>query len=120
MGLVTIAIAVVVIFSSDAEETVLATEREMVQTAMNAMMFERGIAAVTANDDSTGSNGQNTWTALPVGGGAVALDLYLGEDKTRYFFCWDSEGKVYAQNGSDGERATPDDARSSAACKAAP
>lgn len=87
---------------------------------MANMMSERGITAVTANDNFTGSNGQNIWNALPAGGGAVALGSYLGKDETIFFYCWDSEGVVYAQNGSDGEKATPDDARSSAPCKAAP
>ena len=55
-----------------------------------------------------------------MGDGAVPLDFYLRADKTYFFYCWDSAGNVYAQNGNDGVKATPDDASSSAACKAAP
>lgn len=52
----------------------LKVETETVQSAMNSMMADKGILAVIANDKDTISNGQNTWTALPAGTGALTLD----------------------------------------------
>ena len=69
---------------------------------------------MTANDKGTTSNGQNSWTALPAGAGT--LDDYMKKSKTKFFYCWDSKGNVYAQNKTDGVIAVPDDAKAAAAC----
>ena len=95
-------------------------ETETVQTAMNAMMADKKITTVTPNDDTTGSPGVNTWTGFPEGPYAVALDGYLINARTKYYFCWDSKGNVYAQNKKDGVKAEPDDAEKQRPCKKAP
>ena len=83
---------------------------------MTAMMADKGIVAVTANDKGTTSNGQNTWTALPAGTGVGTLGGYLKKNSTQFCCCWDSKGNVYAQNKTDGVEAVPDDAKAAATC----
>ena len=95
-------------------------ETELVQTAMNAMMADQNITTVSPNDDTTGSLGVNTWTNLPIGPDAAALDGYLINTTTKYYFCWDSKGKVYAQNKKDGVKAEHDDADEQRPCKKTP
>ena len=82
-------------------------ERETVQTAMNAMMVDRNITTVTPNDNTHSSLGVNTWTGLPEGANTKPLGNYLRKGTTIFYYCWDSKGKVYAQNKKDGVRAEP-------------
>ncbi len=87
---------------------------------MNAMMADKNITTVLANNDITGSLGVNTWTGLPGGPDAAALDGYLRKATTKFYYCWDSEGNVYAQNKKDGVRAEPKDAEKQRPCKKTP
>ena len=98
----------------------LAAETEFVQAAMYAMMEDKNITTVTPNDSTTGSLGVNTWTNLPVGPEAAALDGLLGRTTTHFYYCWDSKGNVYAQNKEDGVVAEPKDAEKQRPCKRAP
>ena len=116
VALAAITVPLVTKFAGKGDEGALKAETETVQSAMNAMMADKGIVAVTANDKGTISNGQNTWTALPAGTGAETLDNYLKKSKTKFFYCWDSKGNVYAQNKTDGVKAVPADAKAAAAC----
>ena len=120
VALAAITVPLVTKFAGKGDEGALKAETETVQSAMNAMMADKGITAVTANDKGTTSNGQNTWTALPAGTGAATLDGYLKKNKTKFFYCWDSKGNVYAQNKTDGVVAVPDDAKAAAACATSP
>ena len=97
----------------------LAAETETVQVAMNAMLADQNITTVTPNNDTTGSLGVNTWTALPTGPDAASLDGYLKKATTKFYFCWDNKGKVYAQNKEDGVKANPKDAKKQRLCKKA-
>ena len=72
----------------------MASERETLQSAMNAMMAEKKITTVTPNDDTTRSLGVNTWTDLPEGPDVEALDGYLKKNRTKFYYCWDSQGNV--------------------------
>ena len=116
VALAAITVPLVTKFAGKGDEGALKAETETVQSAMNAMMADKGIVAVTANDKGTTSNGQNTWTALPAGTGSETLDNYLKKSKTKFFYCWDSKGNVYAQNKTDGVIAVPEDAKAAAAC----
>ena len=98
----------------------LNTEIALVQTAMNAMMADLNLATVTANDDTTGSLGVNTWTDLPEGPAATSLDSYLKKSSTKYFFCWDRNGNVWPQNKEDGVKVKPEYAKLQGPCKKAP
>lgn len=98
----------------------LKAETETVQAAMDVMMVENKLVTVSANDDNTGNLGVNTWTGLPEGPGASSLDGYLHSVNTLFYYCWDSEGNVYAQNKKDGEKAEPDDAENQRPCKKSP
>ena len=120
VALASITLFLVTRFAGKGDEGALAAETMFVQSAMNTMMADKGITAVTANDNGTTSNGQNTWTALPAGTGADTLDVYLQTSETKFFYCWDSKGNVYAQNKTDNVVAVPNDAKAAAACKAAP
>jgi len=112
VALAAITVPLVTKFAGKGDEGALKAETETIQSAMNAMMADKGIVAVTANDKGTTSNGQNTWTALPAG--TVTLDGYLKKNSTKFFYCWDSKGNVYAQNKTDGVEAVPDDAKAAA------
>ena len=72
-----------------------AEERSKVQGAIDSMMAGNGIITVdvvaTAN---------NVWTALPSGRGSAPLAIYLGQDKTEYFYCWDATGLIIEQHES--------------------
>ena len=114
VALAAITVPLVTKFAGKGDEGALKAETETVQSAMNAMMADKGIVAVTANDKGTTSNGQNTWTALPAGTGADTLDNYLKKNKTKFFYCWDTKGNVYAQNKTDGVIAVSDDAKAAA------
>ncbi len=116
VALAAITVPLVTKFAGKGDEGALKAETETVQSAMNAMMADKGIVAVTANDKGTTSNGQNTWTALPAGTGADTLDNYMKKNNTKFFYCWDTKGNVYAQNKTDGVEAVPDDAKAAAAC----
>ena len=116
VALAAITLALVTKFAGKGDEGALKAETETVQSAMNAMMADKGIVAVTANDKDTTSNGQNTWTALPAGTGAATLDGYLKKNGTKFFYCWDTKGNVYAQNKTDGVEAVTDGAKAAAAC----
>ena len=118
VALAAITVPLVTRFAGKGDEGALEAETQTVQTAMDTMMAENGITGVTANDKGTTSNGQNTWTALPAGTGAATLDGYLKKTTTKFFFCWDVAGNVYAQNSADGVKAVPADAKTSAACAA--
>jgi len=98
----------------------LYAEAETVQTAMNIMMADRNITTVIPNDNTTGSLGANTWTNLPAGNDAASLDGILRKATTRFYYCWDRDGKVYAQNKTDGVWAEPEDAKEQSPCKKAP
>ena len=102
------------------KEAPLAAEAETLQIAMNAMMEDRNITTVTPNDDTNNSLGVNTWTGLPEGPDAAALAGYLINTTTKYYFCWDSKGNVYAQNKKDGVKAELDDAEKQRPCKKPP
>ena len=116
VALAAITVPLVTKFAGKGEEGALRAETETVQTAMNSMMADNGITTLTANDKGTTSNGQSTWSALPAGTGAGTLDGYMKKSKTKYFYCWNSKGNVYAQNKTDGVIAVPDDAKAAAAC----
>ncbi len=120
VALAAITVPLVTKFAGKGDEGALKAETETVRSAMNAMMADKGIVALTANDKGTTSNGQNTWTALPAGTGAETLDGYLKKNKTKFFYCWDDKGNVYAQNTTDGVEAVPDDAKAAAACATPP
>lgn len=116
VALAAITVPLVTKFAGKGDEGALEAETETVQTAMDTMMADQGITTVTANDKGTISNGQNTWTALPAGTGAATLDGYLKKTVTKFFYCWDDKGNVYAQNKTDGVKAVPADAKAAAAC----
>jgi len=67
------------------KEGALYAELEAVQTAMNVMMVDRSLTSV---DGHTSGPAVNEWTGT--------LDIYLGKSTTKYYYCWDARGEVYA------------------------
>ena len=61
------------------------------------MMAEQNIATV---DPKTSLAGVNTWTAQPTGTGSAFLNTYMQKDTTTYYYCWQADGEVYAQNAA--------------------
>ena len=79
-------------FSGKGEEGAQESEIESVQAAMDAMMAENGITAVTT---LTGpATATQDWSALPVGTGTEFLSGYLRSATTAYFYCYDGSGNV--------------------------
>ena len=44
------------------------------------------------------------------------MDVYLKKTTSKFFFCWDGAGIIYAQNSVDRVKAVPADAKVAAAC----
>ena len=97
VALAAITIPLVTRFTGSGKEGALAAELETVQTAMNAMMAEENITTV---DAKTTLAGINTWTAEPTGTGSAFLSGYMQRNTTIYYYCWEADGNVYAQNAA--------------------
>ena len=90
-----VALAAVIIpnvsrFTGKGTEGALSAEKENVQAAMDTMMADKGITAVTASAALAAAT--NDFTALPTGNAlSDPLDLeggYLRTAITKYFYCW--------------------------------
>jgi len=97
VALAAITIPLVTKFTGSGKEGALAAETETVQTAMNAMMAEQNVTTV---DVKTSGAGINTFTAQPTGTNSAFLSGYLKKNTTTYFYCWEANGEVYAQNAA--------------------
>ncbi len=93
VALAAITVPLVTKFAGKGDEGALEAETATVQTAMNAMMADKGIVGVTANNKGTVSSGQNTWTALPAGTGASTLDEYLKKNTTKVLLLLGRQGQ---------------------------
>ena len=87
---------------------------------MHTMIADMNITSVTANDDTNRSLGVNTWTEMPKGANTAPLANYMKQETTEFYYCWDSQGYVYAQNKEDGVEAMPEDAELQRSCQKAP
>jgi len=85
-------------FTGKGDQGAKATEEETVQTAMDSMMADKSINAVTGLTSAQNSN--NVWTSLPGGTGAAALTTYMRNNTTVYFYCYDATGKVTRQDAA--------------------
>ena len=85
----------VVQFAGKGESGAQNAEKEAVQSAMDTLLAENGIVAVTGTAGSGTST--NDFSALPV---EDALSGYLRDNPTRYFYCWDSTAKIVQQLAS--------------------
>ena len=72
-------------------QLVAKAELAQVRTAMNILIVEQGDVELT--DVAT-----NVWTELPANEWSAPLSLYLGQDKTEYYYCWDKMGRVTGQH----------------------
>lgn len=79
---------------SQGEQT---AELDYVQFAMDTMIADKGLAPpniVTANDLGTSDVARKNWVSTPTEG---PLKPYLRDSTTKYFYCWDSTGKITEQ-----------------------
>ena len=84
----------VVSFGGKGEEGAKSAEQSTVQLAMDAMLADVSGTAVTAE---TGT-GRSDFTAYPTGGSKiVTLDGYMAITSTKWFYCWDTTGKITKQ-----------------------
>ena len=111
--LASITIPLVIRFTGSGKEAALAAERETVQTAMSAMMAEQNIITI---DAKTSLAGINTWTAQPTGTGSAFLSGYMQKNTTTYYYCWEADGQVYAQNTAANTEGTPTTAEDAGTC----
>lgn len=102
VGIIAVLAAVIVPnigkFIGTGESGAMDSEKESVQTAMNAMMAEHSVTTLTAASDGS----KNSWSALPAGvkdkdGNDVFLDGYLQSATTVYYYCWDGTGQIDKQ-----------------------
>ena len=69
------------------------SERDMVQAALAKMMSDAGISQL-----ATSTNSVNSWAHYPQDTGATPLHPEsIAIPHTRYFYCWESEGRVTYQ-----------------------
>ena len=113
VALAAITIPLVIRFTSSGKAGALAAERESVQTAMNAMMAEQYITNV---DDHTSGAGHNTWAGEPTSAGSAPLSGYLQKDTTTFYYCWEANGGVYAQNAAANTVGTASTAETAGTC----
>ena len=78
-------------FTGKGQEGAQAAEGDSVQAAVDTMMADQAVAAVTANDLGSLGSGISDFTSNPTEG---ALTAYLRDNPTAYFYCWDSTGKI--------------------------
>lgn len=104
-------------FTGKGKTGAMTSERERIQTAIDAMMTTQGITAVTAVINPAAAT--NTWTGLPVGAGSAVLygglgERYLSQATTSYYYCWTADGGIYARDGD------PNVADDAGACRVPP
>ena len=117
VALAAITIPLVTRFTGSGKEGALAAETETVQTAMNAMMAEQNITTI---DPKTTLAGISDWTAQPTGTGSAFLSGYMQKNTTTYYYCWEADGQVYAQNAVAGAQGTAVIAETLGVCAAPP
>ena len=80
-------------FIGTGEDGAKDAEAEAVQTAMNGMMAEMAIIAVTARNTSSETATQD-WSAYPQGADTARLSAYLQNATTTYYYCYDGTGQL--------------------------
>lgn len=80
-------------FAGKGEEGASSAEKDTIQVAMDTMMADKGITAVTARVSP--AVGISTFTADPVEGPlSPATDPYIRKNPTKYYYCWSAGGVV--------------------------
>jgi type II secretory pathway pseudopilin PulG len=101
VALAAVIIPTVAKFGSKGEEGAEAAEKQNVQAAMDAMMADKGITQVKGRVVGVDPSA-NDWRTLPedfdANTDADPLFNYLREEQTKFYYCWDSGGKVTRQD----------------------
>ncbi|MBM3945065.1 MAG: prepilin-type N-terminal cleavage/methylation domain-containing protein [SAR202 cluster bacterium] len=85
----------VIRFAGKGETGAQAAESEALQAAMDTMLADNSITAVTGRVGPATST--NDFTSLPVEGPLVD---YMRDNPTTYFYCWDTTGKITRQDAA--------------------
>lgn len=104
VALAAVSVVSVTQFASKGDEGATAVELETIQAALDTMMADKGVTAVTANDLGTSGSGSQDFTSVPTEG---ALVSYLRDNPTTYGYCWDSTGKAIQMTGASTTAACP-------------
>ena len=99
VALAAVVVPSVTLFAGKGEEGAKSSERDNVQAAMDSLMADNGIVAVTAHN-LVGDTSLADWSTLDLdpGTGTLNLNTYLRENPTNYFYCWDGVGLVTNQD----------------------
>ncbi len=91
----------VVSFGGKGEEGQKSSEKSTVQLAMDAMLADKGKASVTA-EATTSRNDWTTYPTGPTGTSPLSTGGYMSITSTTWFYCWDTKGKITAQQDASG------------------
>ena len=94
VALAAVIIPTVTKFTGKGDQGAKSSEIGNVQAAMDAMMADN---AITALGGAMPSSSVNSWVSNP-STGANALNAYLRGDTTKYYYCFNSTGKVTRQD----------------------
>lgn len=75
----------------------LSSEPQVIQSAMDVLMTDKGITQVEPSVYAV-----QDWTSYPIarGVGSLPLSDYLKEATTNYYYCWDTAGSITQQEES--------------------
>ena len=104
VALAAVSVVSVTQFANKGDEGATAVELESVQAALDTMMADQGVNAVTANDQGSSGSGLQDFASDPAEGALVA---YLRDNPTTYGYCWDTTGKVMQMTGASTTSACP-------------
>ena len=96
VALAAVIIPTVTRFTGKGDEGAKSAENQNVQAAMDAMMADNSLTAISG---AMPSSSVNDWITNP-GTGATALNGYLRADATKYFYCYDSTGLITRQDSA--------------------
>ena len=90
VALAAVSVVSVTQFAGKGDEGATAAELDSIQAAVDSMMADLALTAVTANS-GIATPAVADFTANPVEGPLVT---YLRDNPTSYFYCWDTGGKT--------------------------
>ncbi len=95
VALAAIVVPLVISFAGSGEEAAQVGEVETVQTAIQSLMVDNDLSAVTASTSSTvGEKILNTGTQFNA---TISLQAYMDQTSTQFCYTWDTTGRITFQ-----------------------